>query len=366
MGRAKHVKKKNVPDILSHLYYNPSGRSSLGGLKRLRKGAKEKYSVQESAVKSWLSSQDTYTLHRKALKKFKRRKIVASGMEDQLQADLIDMSKFKQVNDGYSFILSIIDVFSKKAWAIPLRSKSGIEVSEVFSKFLARQSCRVLQIDKGREFLNKHVKEILQKHGVEWFTTENEDIKAAVVERWNQTIQGKIYRWFTKSGDKRWIDILPKFTNSYNETPHGATKIAPNDVNYTNEEMVWNRLYHTALNKPHKIIFHVGDAVRIAKHRTIFAKGYTAKWSAEIFTVTNILNTDPPTYRIEDNNGNVILGAFYAEELQKINVTDRFLVEKILRQRKNGVQTEYLVKWKGYSAKYNSWIKDNDLSNIFP
>lgn len=365
MGRAKRVKKKqSLQQTLSDLYYNPQDSSGLGSLKRLSTAVKKKLPAHESTVKHWLSSQDTYTLHRKALKKFKRRRIVVNGMEDQLQADLIDMSKFKQVNDGYTFILSIIDVFSKKAWAIPLRSKSGVEVAEAFSKFLTEKRFRTLQVDKGREFLNKHVKDVLQKHKVKWFTTENEDIKAAVVERWNQTIQSKIYKWFTKTGDKKWVHILPKLTASYNATRHSATGTAPNDVNYDNEELIWNRLYQSALGKPHKIIYKLGDTVRIAKHRTIFQKGYTANWSAEIFTVNDVLNTNPPTYKIEDTSGNEILGSFYTHELQKINVDDRFLIENILRKREIDNRTEYLVKWKDYPTKYNSWIKDSELSKI--
>lgn len=366
MGKAKHIKKNySLSKRLSNIYYNPLDTNSLGGLKKLSKAAKKKHPTNEATVQDWLSSQDTYTLHRRALKKFQRRNIVVNGMEEQLQADLIDMSKFKQFNDGHSFILSVIDVFSKKAWAFPLISKSGIEVSEALSRLLRNNKFRALQFDKGKEFLNKHVKDLLQKNNIHFFTTENEDIKAAVVERWNQTIQTKIYKWFTKSGSQRWIDILPKLTESYNSTPHSATKMAPNNVNYDNEEQVWNTLYQSVLAKPRKVIYKPGDTVRIAKNRTIFEKGYTAKWSTEVFTIKKILLTNSPTYKIEDVSGDEILGSFYTEELQKVNVDDHFIIEKIVKKRKTNDHIEYLVKWKGYPAKYNSWVKDNDMSKIF-
>ena len=35
----------------------------------------------------------------------------------------------------------------------------------------------------------------------------------------------------------------------------------------------------------------------------IFAKGYTPKWSEEVFTVKKIKNTVPWTYEISDLNG---------------------------------------------------------------
>ena len=84
-------------------------------------------------------------------------------------------------------------------------------------------------------------------------------------------------------------------------------------------------------------------------------------WTNEIFTIESRHPTDPPTYKIKDYDGEVIEGKFYTQELQKINKRSgeaTFKVDKILKTRKVGGKTEYLVSWLGYPAKFNSWTSD--------
>ena len=74
--------------------------------------------MPEQDVERWLSEQDTYTLHKPVRRRFKRRCVVVGGPNQQWQADLVDMSRLKKVNDGTTFILTVIDVFSKLAWCV--------------------------------------------------------------------------------------------------------------------------------------------------------------------------------------------------------------------------------------------------------
>ena len=60
--------------------------------------------------------------------------------------------------------------------------------------------------------------------------------------------------------------------------------------------------------------FKVGDCVRIAKYKNIFAKGDTPNWSEEVFVIKKL-----KTYVISDLNGEEIVGTFSEKELQKIN-----------------------------------------------
>ena len=61
----------------------------------------------------------------------------------------------------------------------------------------------------------------------------------------------------------------------------------------------------------------VGDYVRNADKRNIFSKGYTSNWNRELFKVKEILKTQPPNYKIEDMNGEIIEGKYYEQELLK-------------------------------------------------
>ena len=63
------------------------------------------------------------------------------------------------------------------------------------------------------------------------------------------------------------------------------------------------------------------------------------------------------TYKIKDLNDKIIKGIFYEKELQKTrNTSEVYVIEKIIRKNKN----KYLVKWRGYSNDFNSWV-DKDI-----
>jgi len=61
----------------------------------------------------------------------------------------------------------------------------------------------MLQSDKGSEFVGSTFQNMLKKHGITFHTSENEDIKAAVVERFNKTLKTKMYKYFTFKNTRR-------------------------------------------------------------------------------------------------------------------------------------------------------------------
>ena len=102
--------------------------------------------------------------------------------------------------------------------------------------------------------------------------------------------------------------------------------------------------------------FKVGDHVRISKYKNIFAKGYTANWSEEVFVVSKIKNTVPWTYVISDLNGEKIVGSFYEKELQKTS-QEKLRTEKVIKRKGDKLN----LKWKGYDCHFNSWIDKKDI-----
>ena len=105
--------------------------------------------------------------------------------------------------------------------------------------------------------------------------------------------------------------------------------------------------------------FSVGDKVRISKKKKTFEKGYTARWTEEIFTIVGVKRTSPVTYKIADLNGEEITGTFYEPELEKTS-QELFRIEKVAKKGKK----KSLVKWKGYSDDFNSWVDNKDTVNI--
>ena len=155
-----------------------------------------------------------------------------------------------------------------------------------------------LQTDKGSEFLNESTQQLFKNNSIHFYTTENEDIKAAVVERFNRTLKTRMWKYFTFKGTHRYIDVLVDLIYSYNNSFHRTIKMTPSEVNKENEAVILKSNY---IQKKEPIwLLNIGDKVRISKARRQFKKGYLPNWSDEIFTITTCHPTDPPTYGIED------------------------------------------------------------------
>ena len=293
-------------------------------------------------------------LHKPARKNFPRRRVKVLGIGDLLQADLVEMIPYAKDNKGYKYLLTLIDCFSKKGYAAPVKDKTAKNVKNAMESILP-DNVRNLQTDEGKEFFNKDFSELTKKRKINHYHTYTH-LKASIVERFNRTLKNWMWAEFSAQGSYKWIDMLPKLLNKYNNKVHRSIGMKPKDVNSKNSSKVFNRLMPTHKIKT-KNKFKVGDPVRISKYKHIFAKGYQPSWTTEVFKIDKVKDTKPPTYVLKDENNQVIVGGFYEQELLKTPYKDYFLVEKVLR-RKNG---KSYVKWLGFPSSANSWIDDKDL-----
>ena len=294
-------------------------------------------------------------LHKPIKRKFFKSRVFVNGIDKIWAGDLADMRAFSKYNDGVTFLLLVIDIFSKYGWVVPLKNKEDKTVAEALKKIFKERKPEKLWTDKGREFYNKDVKGL-----VEIYSTENEE-KSSIVERWVRTMKEKMWKYFTDNNTYTYMDILPDLVEDYNNTVHSSTKLTPVEASKKENELtVWRNLYPDRL-KIHDLRpkFSVGDEVRISKKKKTFEKGYTTRWTEKIFTITKIQNTKPITYKIADLQGEEIDGTFYEPELQKTE-QQVFRIEKVIEKRKN----KSLVKWKGYSDKFNSWVDNKNLIDL--
>lgn len=296
-------------------------------------------------------------LHKPVRINFKRRRVIIKSLNDLYQADLVEMIPYAKENKGYKYILIIINCFSKFVWAFPLKNKSSQEVATAMEKVLKIQKPINLQTDSGTEFFNQNFKQLMQKYHVNHYNVFSEK-KAAIVERVNRTLKNMMWKEFSLQGNYKWLEILPKLVNIYNNTKHRTIGMKPTDVNRQNERKLLQTVYnHIKLADNKKPKFKVGDHVRISKLRGIFDKKYMPNWSTEIFTIKKIKLTYPITYLLQDIDNKDILGGFYEQQLQKVQYQDVYLVEKILKRTKNKV----FVKWLGFSNELNSWINHDNI-----
>lgn len=343
--------------ILDRIYFNPKHPASFGGVEKLYQAVKPKFTRKE--VLAWLSGQDSFTLHRNVKRQFKRNPIQVFTLGEQFQADLNDMRHLANYNDQYKYILTVIDVFSRYAWALPLKDKTPEAVIRAFKLIFKESVPLKIQTDKGGEFFNSKVKRFLTTQHVKLFRTQDDVVKAAMAERLNRTLKVRMHRYFTHSNSRRYLEVLPSLVRSYNHTKHTSIKMAPADVNEHNSLKVWHILHPKKTTKPAKL--SVGDHVRIARTKMRFEKGYEANFSRELFIITHVLRPSQPIYKIKDLNDEPIKGTFYQDQLQKVIPSETFQVEKVLKKRRVKKKVQLFVKWLGYSDDFNSWVNEEDV-----
>jgi len=267
-------------------------------------------------------------LHRPA-----RRHVGIHEIYDTWQADLVDMSAYAKVNRGYIFLLTVIDIFSKFAWAVPTKTKSGSDVTAAMRSVL-EQGCqpRRLHVDQGKEFYNATFKNLMEEYNIRLFSNFS-NLKASICERFNRTLKTKMWKEFSFRGTYKWIDILPDLVSDYNNTKPRTIKMKPKDVTVTNADQ-WKHIYQSRPSVTSKPKFEVGDHVRVSKYKHAFEKGLTPNFTSESFVVAAMKLTKPITCRLKDYQGQPIQGGFY-QELTSVKYPDVYLIKKVLKRRGN-------------------------------
>lgn len=301
---------------LANLYFDPKFPGAYGGIEKFYREVKKQYpDVTYTKIKTFLSSQDAYTLHKITRKPKQYRRVIVKGINELYQADLVDFQKYADENDGYRYVCFVIDTFSKKLWVFKLKNKTGLSLKKALQMFLLMNRPKKMQVDQGTEFFNAVFAKMMDAFGIKLYHTYS-DKKASIVERVQRTIREKLGRIFTKNDNHGWVMYLQKVVDSYNQSYHRSIKMKPADVEPIHTQHILKALYPK--RKYIRRRLKRGDRVRITKVRKRFQKGSEELWTREIFVISKIKKTKPVTYILKDTKGEVISGGFYAEEIQKV------------------------------------------------
>ena len=154
---------------LRELYYNPESPASFGGVDSIYRAVKNdaKYQISRNKIRSWLQKQDTYTLHKPVRYRFKRNRVIVGAIDEQWEADLVIMDSLSKYNNGFKYILTVIDVLSKYAWVEPIKTKTGENLVKAFEKILRKgRKPETFHSDKGTEFTNRLFQKYLKKNNI--------------------------------------------------------------------------------------------------------------------------------------------------------------------------------------------------------
>ena len=235
--------------------------------------------------------------------------------------------------------MNVTDIFSKYAFVVALKKKDSKRVVDAFDKIILDEKRKPFKLhtDKGNEFINRTLRAKLGDWGIQFYVSQNEDIKASAVECHNCTLKTEMWKYFTHRNTYKFAEVLQDIVYSYNRTHYRMIGRKPKDVNADNSAKVCKRMYDSQLQQRIQPKLEVGQKIRISKTRRTFGKGYLPNWTEEIFTLDKTVAMNPPTKNIVDYDGEPVEGSFYDRELQQITKTNEvFKIEKIFRTKNVG------------------------------
>ena len=282
---------EKVDKILTELYKDP--KTGLRGIDALYEQVKKhgfaynpkvKQGITKAQVKEWYDSYEELQVYQSKKKTY--NSFVAENALEQFQIDLVYMPK-SYFNNGYKYIFCCVDVFSKKADMIPLKvrdQRASVNAMEEILKNLGTP--KQIYSDQGAEFDNELFQALMKQHKIELiFATDH----ASFVESFNRTMKNRMYKYMHAHHTDQWAKIIPELLNAYNDTPHSSTKIAPNDINKSNEIEARMNIIKRSRKKNYTKV-NVGDEVRVPVKQKI-DKDYKQHWTYE-------------TYKVQENEHN--------------------------------------------------------------
>ena len=371
MARGKK-KVSGIDKRISKIFRTPELPGSYSGVQTLYREVNADRSLPHISgrrVKKWLKQNRAFTLHQAPTRKFKRRKVVVPGIYHQYQTDLIEMPPDQSVSDDIDlqpkFVLVLMDVFSKYAWARALKNKSADEVLSAFKDIFnsGAPKPRYIQSDKGSEFVNKKFKQWATQQNIKLFSSEDDRMKSSQVERINRTLKQKLSWHSTDVENPGWVSEIPSVLKSYNNTYHRSIKITPASVNYDNQHEVFFKLYPPPKKLIRRADLHEeGEFVRLQNAPKPFDKGYKPKWTKEIFVITEAKTIGDGSiriYKVQDLVKQDILGYWYHFELQP-SEKPGWIIQNVVEEDGD----KLLIKWLDRPAAQNSYILKKHRKNF--
>lgn len=312
-------KRKEVSESYNQkAYLDPANPTAFSGLQTFAKARKI---GDLKALEKSLAKLPSFSRFRPPRTNYPRRPVIVKSPNENLQLDLIDYSRIKTKNRGFSYILIGIDLFTKFCIAKALKSKSVKHVvpalAELFKEFSKKAPIQSVCFDRESSFYSKEAKQLYKKLGIHYFSTFS-PLKSQTVERLIRTIKSRLHRLLDYKKTNNWLDNYEKVVSGYNLTRSRSHGFVPAKIKKSDYDTVLSNLYKRfALMRPKKPKFKKLDLVRVSDRKLkTFKKKYLSHWSSEVFRIKCILTQFPVvSYKVEDLNGQELQGTFVEYDL---------------------------------------------------
>ena len=252
--------------------------------------------VTKKEVDDFLSSQTEQQQTKIQVEKKKDLgRIVAYYPLSLIQMDIFDLAKYYRDNQGYKYILCIIDVYSRKIWCYKMKNKDNNNVFESFNKFmidsdLKKYTPTILMSDNDSTFINDKFQQILQSNKIiHQPNILNDHHALGLIDSFARTLKKTFTRIFLQNDSTNWTSHINEVVDNFNDMPNSAIdNIKPNDAFLEkNHRKIYDINYEKSLYNNGKSDIEVNDKVRIKLTGT-FRKGSEAKYTDDVYTVKKV------------------------------------------------------------------------------
>ena len=237
-------------------------------------------------------------------------------------ADLFEYPSYGRINKGFKYGLVVIDCFTRVIYFKSMKNKTAEATAAAFDAIFSDFDEPPVNIvtDAGKEFFNSLVNKVFESYGIVHYRTPTKTRwKASMAERAIRTIKSRLAKIFYKRKNNIWYDVVDQVVANYNNTSHSAHGFRPLDVTDENRDQVYKILYpKNELSLVCKL--YKGDKVRKIREKTQFEKGYTQKWSDEIYIISSVRsNSSVCWYKLKTFDDKTIPGIWYYYQLNLVS-----------------------------------------------
>ena len=341
---------------------------SFGDLKQIKSSHPN---LKHKEVEKFLTQNEIYTRFKEHRKPSKYSPIYVYRKRELFQADVVFFTNKHLVdnNNGYRYLFTCIDCFTKMAWVYPMKANTCANVMQCFQDILNKcgKKPERLNSDRGSELICKSFENFLADQNIFHYLSYSLR-KCPIVERFNLTIQSLLYKIMAHNRSLKWASFIDQAMRIYLNRKHSTIGMSPLEAEKaSNSSIVRKNLlafFHRRGGKKKKPKFAVNDTVRIWKKRLTFHRGYDENYSIEYFKIIKIKTNLPvPRYILQDSGGDQIVGSFFEDEIVKFVPPDTFDIQ-VIGERATRRGREFLVHFVGYPKKMDQWVQEKNIRNL--
>lgn len=256
--------------------------------KALKKGGE---SITKKDVKEFLDRQEEQQLTKEQnIRAGDMGHMVATTENEIWLLDIYILQKYVKDNKGYNNILACMDVFTRKAYCVSMKTKNIDDVYDAFKGIIkaAGDTPQKLISDSDSSFNGGKFQALLDKYSIIHDTVPIGDhFSLGIIDRFARTFKTKLTKIFLRNKKNNWIDYLDKIIDLYNNTPHRSLLgISPNKVE-DNQKLIIELNKTKGLKNNVVSDLHIGDHVRILDKK-LFQKGTEPRYTKKIYIVEGI------------------------------------------------------------------------------